>query len=34
MADGIICEEGHPHDLFTAPTQQRTREFLSRFMEK
>ena len=34
MADGVICEEGRPHDLFTAPTQQRTREFLSRFMEK
>ena len=34
MADGVICEEGRPHDLFTAPTQQRTREFPSRFMEK
>ena len=34
MADGVICEEGHPGDLFTAPTQQRTRDFLSRFMEK
>ena len=34
MADGVICEEGHPGDLFTSPTQQRTRDFLSRFMEK
>ena len=34
MADGVICEEGRPGDLFTAPTQQRTRDFLSRFMEK
>ena len=34
MADGVICEEGRPGDLFTAPTQQRTRDFLSRFMAK
>ena len=33
MADGIICEEGDPGQLFSNPTQLRTREFLSRFME-
>ena len=32
MADGVICEEGNPKDLFSNPTQPRTREFLSRFM--
>ena len=32
MADGVICEEGNPKELFSNPTQQRTREFLSRFM--
>jgi len=32
MADGVICEEGNPKELFTDPKQQRTREFLSRFM--
>ena len=32
MADGVICEEGRPGELFTDPKQQRTREFLSRFM--
>ena len=31
MADGVICEQGDPKDVFTNPTQQRTREFLSRF---
>ena len=34
MADGVICEEGEPRELFTNPQQQRTREFLSRFMER
>ena len=33
MADGVICEEGAPKDLFSAPQQQRTRDFLSRFMQ-
>ena len=33
MADGLICEEGAPAELFSAPKQPRTREFLSRFME-
>ena len=32
MADGVICEEGEPRDLFEHPRQERTREFLSRFM--
>ena len=34
MADGVICEEGNPRDLFSNPQQQRTREFLSRFMDR
>ena len=34
MADGVICEEGAPQDVFTAPQQQRTREFLARFMDR
>jgi len=34
MADGVILEEGDPREVFANPTQQRTREFLSRFMEK
>ena len=32
MADGVICEQGDPKDVFTNPRQTRTREFLSRFM--
>ena len=32
MADGVICEEGEPKALFERPQQERTREFLSRFM--
>ena len=32
MADGVICEEGEPAELFAHPRQPRTREFLSRFM--
>ena len=34
MADGIICEEGKPEEDLAAPKQQRTREFLSRFMAR
>ena len=34
MADGVICEEGQPQELFAHPKQERTREFLSRFMAK
>jgi putative lysine transport system ATP-binding protein len=33
MADGVIMEEGKPKQLFEQPQNQRTREFLSRFME-
>ena len=32
MADGLICEEGEPHDLFTNPQNPKTKEFLSRFL--
>ena len=31
MADGVICEQGSPEQIFTAPKQARTRDFLSRF---
>ncbi len=31
MADGVICEQGAPAQLFGAPQNPRTREFLSRF---
>ena len=31
MADGVICEEGSPAELFNNPKQQETRDFLSRF---
>ena len=34
MADGVICEEGKPKDIFENPTNPRTREFLSRFLSK
>ncbi|MGN0985787.1 MAG: ATP-binding cassette domain-containing protein, partial [Candidatus Enterenecus sp.] len=34
MADGVICEEGAPQELFANPQQQRTREFLSRFIQR
>ena len=33
MADGVICEEGSPQDIFENPQQARTKEFLSRFLE-
>ena len=33
MADGVICEQGEPKELFSNPQQPRTREFLSRFIE-
>ncbi len=32
MSDGVICEEGKPEELFGNPKQERTREFLSRFL--
>jgi len=31
IADGLICEQGAPQTLFSAPQQQRTRDFLARF---
>ena len=31
MADGVICEQGTPEQIFTMPAQERTKEFLSRF---
>ncbi|MBQ7546224.1 MAG: amino acid ABC transporter ATP-binding protein [Clostridia bacterium] len=31
MADGVICEEGTPQQIFEAPQHERTREFLERF---
>jgi polar amino acid transport system ATP-binding protein len=30
---GVICEEGPPDEIFSAPRQPRTREFLARFIE-
>ncbi len=32
MADGYICEEGVPEEIFGAPQNEKTREFLSRFL--
>lgn len=29
MSDGVIVEEGRPEDIFTAPKEQRTKEFLN-----
>ena len=34
MADGVIAEQGAPADIFGSPKNQRTREFLARFMER
>lgn len=34
MADGVICEEGAPKEIFENPQNQKTREFLSRFLAK
>ena len=34
MADGVICEEGKPQDIFENPQNPRTRDFLSRFLER
>lgn len=34
MADGVICEEGTPAELFENPKNAKTREFLSRFLAK
>lgn len=32
MANGIICEEGAPKDIFENPKEEKTKEFLSRFL--
>ena len=32
MDNGYICEEGKPEDLFTNPKQERTKEFLKRYI--
>lgn len=32
MADGIICEEGTPEQIFSNPGEQKTREFLARYL--
>ena len=32
MADGVICENGRPKDIFENPQNPKTREFLSRFL--
>ncbi len=34
LADGVICEEGTPADIFENPQNAKTREFLSRFLSK
>ena len=34
MADGRILEEGDPEEIFTAPKEQRTREFLRAVLER
>lgn len=34
MSDGVICEEGTPEEIFTAPKQPETKAFLSRFMNR
>ena len=34
MRDGVIWEEGGPHEIFVAPQKNETKEFLSRFMER
>ena len=34
MDDGFILEQGDPHQVFEHPTQERTRQFLSRFNQQ
>ena len=34
MSDGVICEEGTPEEIFTAPKKPETQAFLSRFMRE
>ena len=33
MDQGVIAEQGDPRQMFTNPKLQRTREFLSRYLE-
>ena len=33
MADGVICEEGTPNQVFEHPRQAKTKEFLARFTQ-
>lgn len=32
MEQGVIVEEGKPHQIFEAPTQERTKSFLSKVL--
>lgn len=34
MADGLICESGAPEKIFGNPQEQKTKEFLARFLER
>ena len=34
MADGVICEEGTPTDIFENPKTEKTKEFLSRYLSR
>ncbi len=34
MADGLVCEQGAPKDIFEHPQSPRTREFLTRFLAR
>ncbi|WP_295620543.1 amino acid ABC transporter ATP-binding protein [uncultured Intestinimonas sp.] len=34
MSDGVICEEGSPEEVFGAPREARTREFLARYIRQ
>jgi ABC-type polar amino acid transport system ATPase subunit len=34
MADGAIVEEGRPQQMFSAPTNQRTRQFLQTILDR
>src|SRR5262249_19506359 len=34
MADGIIVEEGHPQQMFSAPRADRTRQFLQSILDR
>ena len=33
MADGVICEQGTPQQIFQNPQDQKTKDFLARFMQ-